>query len=106
MKIEINGVDMSVKQYSAAAATFTAKPPGTILASDYTNGRIESQNQVKYYYFPVDLRMKEAMFILNKTQIFGSGANGDVRIIANVINNTENVGDGNAEYANWVYPTD
>lgn len=67
------------------------KPPGTILTSDYINGKIGTVDQVKYYYFPIDYeKMGSAMIILNKTQIFGTGDNGDTKLIANIINETEN----------------
>ena len=59
---------MSAKQFATANTSFTPKPPGTILASDYVNGRIDTKNEVKYYYFPIDYKtMKEAMILLNKT---------------------------------------
>ena len=68
---------MSVKQYATASTSSSKqiyKPPGTILASDYMNGRIDTLNEVKYYYFPVDYKvMTEAVILLNKTQIYGTG---------------------------------
>ena len=68
LKIDREDVDMSVKQFAAAATTFTPKPPGTILASDYVNGRLDTAKEVKYYYFPIDYEvMTEAVILLNKT---------------------------------------
>lgn len=92
---------MSVKQYAdrGSSDSFTPHPPGTILASDYVNGKIESQNQVKYYYFPIDLQlMGEGMVLLHKKQIFGTGENGDTKLIVNIIRDTEDDGEGKDQY--------
>lgn len=45
------------------------------------------------------------MVLLYKTQIFGSGQNGDTKLIANIIKETENDVDGQSSYTNWNYPT-
>lgn len=69
LKIDQEDVDTSVKLYAnrGSGDSFTPHPPGTILASDYVNGKIESQNQVKYYYFPIDYElMTEGMVLLHK----------------------------------------
>ena len=60
------------------------------MASDYINGRIGTKNEVKYYYFPIDYkRMRDAMILLHKTQIFGSGENGDSKLLVNIISGVE-----------------
>jgi hypothetical protein len=38
--------------------------------------------------------MTEGMVLLHKKQIFGTGENGDTRVIANIISETENDADG------------
>jgi len=94
-------VDFSVKQYASRASSdsFTPHPPSTILAADYVTGKIEGQNEVKYYYFPIDYQlMTEGMVLLHKKQIFGTGENGDTKLIANIISDTENDADGKYQY--------
>jgi hypothetical protein len=76
-----------VKQYSAAATTFTYQPPGPILQKDFTNGYV-SKGQIKYYFFPVDFKlMGESLILVNKTQIYGTGENGDVKVFMNIESN-------------------
>lgn len=101
LKITQDDVNWEVKQYAnrASSSSFTPKPPGTILASSYLNGRISAQNEVKYYYFPIDYQsMIEGMVLLTKTQIFGSSTNGDTQLIVNIIRDTENVTAGKDQY--------
>lgn len=100
---------MSKKQYSNRpdGQAFEPKPPTTILPSDYINGRLGTKNEVKYYYFPIDYkRMNEAMILLNKTQIFGTGANGDTKLLVNIISGVEDSTAGTDLYQSWDYPTD
>jgi len=109
LKIEQENVDTSVKLYANRGANdaFTPHPPGTILASDYVNGKIETQNQVKYYYFPIDYElMTEGMVLLHKKQIFGTGENGDTKLYVNIIKDTEDDGEGKDHYSSWSYPTE
>jgi len=108
LKIEQNDIDSSVKAFANRSSrdSFAPHPPGSILASDYMNGRIESQNQVKYYYFPINQEfMTEGMVLLHKKQIFGTGANGDTGLIVNIIRDTEDDGEGKDLYYLWNYPT-
>jgi hypothetical protein len=44
------------------------------------------------------------MIVLNKTQIFGTGDNGDTKLIANIIRDTESQTGG--QYDTWDYPTE
>lgn len=107
LSIQMEDVDASRKQYSYAGTEFLAKPPGTILAEDYTNGYVSEGFEVKYYYFPIDPKtMHEGAIIVNKTQIYGTGDNGDVRVLVNIIANVDDASLGEAKYQNWVYPTD
>lgn len=100
-------VDASRKQFSYAGTRFLAKPPGTILADDYTNGYVSEGFEVKYYYFPIDPKtMHDGAIIVNKTQIYGTGENGDVRVLVNIIADVDDASLGAAKYQNWVYPTD
>lgn len=107
LSIQMEDVDPTRKQYSHAGTDFLAKPPGTILASDYTNGHVSEGNEVKYYYFPIDpILMKEGAVIVNKTQIFGTGENSDVRVLVNIIADTDDASLGLDNYKKWTYPTD
>ena len=53
-------------------------------------------NTVKYYSFPVSREdYGNSLILLNKTQIFGSGPNGDSRMLINLQSNTsDNLGEG------------
>ena len=77
------------------------------MAEDYISGKVDTASQVKYYYFPIDHElMKEGMILLNKTQIYGTGDNGDTKLLVNIIRDTEDDGSGNELYQNWNYPSD
>jgi hypothetical protein len=44
-----------------------------------------NKGDIKYYIFPVDYQsMGESMILVNKTQIYGTGKNGDVRVMMNI----------------------
>ena len=84
LKIEQQGLDASVIQTSEAGPVDEVLPPGPILRDGYTNGRV-SNGEIKYYYFPVNHReMGESMILLNKTQIYGTGENGDSKMLMNI----------------------
>jgi len=109
LKIDRDDINWDAKQYSnrAEGQAFTPYPPGTILASDYINGRVSAKNEVKYYYFPVDYkRMRDAAILLHKTQIFGSGENGDSKLLVNIISGVEDSTTGSDQYQSWDYPSD
>jgi hypothetical protein len=77
-------------------------PPGPIVSTEYTDGRV-SDGQIKYYYFPVVYsEVGDTMVLLNKTQIYGTGENGDTKMLMNI----EKDATGKRTYQNWVYPTD
>jgi hypothetical protein len=102
LKIEQRGVDASVRQTSEAGPVDAVLPPGPILRDEYTNGRV-GNGEIKYYYFPVNYKdMGESMILLNKTQIYGTGENGDSKMLMNV----ERDATGSNTYKTWVYPTD
>ena len=50
--------------------------------------------------------MKDAAILLNKTQIYGTGANGDTKLLVNIIGGVEDTAAGTDEYPSWDYPTD
>ena len=102
LKINIQGLNI-VRQPADAQETFTYLPPGPILQNAYVNSQV-NKGQVKYFYFPVDYQtMGESMILVNKTQIYGTGKNGDVRVMLNVQANTlDNSAD---KYTEWIYPT-
>ena len=59
-------------------------PPGPILEKEYVNGFV-TKDHAKYYYFPIDYQtMGESMVLLNKTNVFGTGQNGDVKMLMNI----------------------
>ena len=47
-----------------------------------------------------------SLILINKTQIFGSGENGDSRMLINLQNNTNSNDPDYSSYENWIYPTD
>lgn len=109
LKIDKDDIDLSVKQFANRqdGSSFTPHPPSSILAEDYISSRVDTKSQVKYYYFPIDHEfMHEGMILLNKTQIYGTGRNGDTKLIVNIIKDTEDDGSGNELYQNWNYPTE
>lgn len=80
-------------------------PPGGIIQQDYTNGRITTQRQVKYYFFPVDIEtMHEATILLNKTQMAGTGENGDSYLMVNIQGDVLEPQRG-FNYTNWQFPS-
>ena len=59
---------------------------------------------MKYYFFPIDVtKSSESMILLNKTQIFGTGKNGDAKMVVNIEANIKS--DTNHFYKGWKYPT-
>ena len=52
LKIEQKDLDSSIRHTLEAGPGDVVLPPGPILDSEYTNGRV-SDGQIKYYYFPV-----------------------------------------------------
>lgn len=66
------------------------KPPALIMSTDFLNGRISTVDEVKYYFFPIEYpMMEEALILLTKPQIFGTGENGDVKVVANILPNVD-----------------
>jgi len=62
--------------------------------------------QIKYYFFPVDYEtMGESMILLNKTQIFSTGANGDSKLSLNIQADILDTVSG-YKYTEWTYPSD
>jgi hypothetical protein len=100
VKIEQVGLDSSVI-HRADDRTVVPTAPGPILADGYTDGSV-AYGDVKYYYFPVDWQaMGETMVLLNKTQIFSTGENGDSKMLMNI---EKNVGDPDHGWRTWGYP--
>jgi hypothetical protein len=51
---------------------FVPAPPNPIIQQDYTNGRHEESNLVKYYFFPIDYGEHGLpTVLLNKTKMSG-----------------------------------
>lgn len=62
--------------------------------------------QIKHYFFPVDYEtMGESMILLNKTQIFSTGANGDSKLSLNIQADILDTVSG-YKYTEWTYPFD
>ena len=101
VKIEQVGLDSS-KVHAADARTVDPTPPGPILADGYTDGSV-GYGEVKYYYFPVDWQfMGDSMVLLNKTQIFATGENGDSKMLMSI---QKGVQDPEKTWDKWGYPT-
>jgi hypothetical protein len=84
---------------------FKPTPPGPILTDEYVNG-FTFYDVTKYYFFPVAPEdYGNTLILLNKTQIFGYGNNGDSRLNVNIQGNIS-FDINTANYTNWVYPTD
>jgi hypothetical protein len=82
--IEQKGVLSTKVQSASAGLAFDAVPPGPILEGEYTNGQVY-QGQVKYYFFPIEYEtMGDPLILLNKTQIYSTGANGDTKLLVNM----------------------
>jgi hypothetical protein len=84
LRIDQEGYDSSLKYtaVSASDGSFTPPPPLPIISQDYTNGRLEENNQMKYYFFPVNYTsMKEAMILVNKTRMSGLKQNGNTKLV-------------------------
>ena len=59
---------------------------------------------MKYYFFPIDVtKSSHCLILLNKTQIFGTGKNGDAKMMVNIEPNIQS--DTNHFYKGWKYPT-
>ena len=81
-------------------------PPNAILEEAYINGNV-SYNKVKYHYFPISKKdYGNSLILLNKTQIFGRGENGDSRMLINLQSNTSDNADEGLNYTDWTYPND
>lgn len=76
------------------------------MEDQYVNGNV-THNKVKYYYFPVSREdYGNSLILLNKTQIFGSGENGDSRMLINLQSDTSDNIDEGKNYTEWIYPND
>ena len=63
--------------------------------------------QIKHYFFPIDYEtMGESMILLNKTQIFSTGANGDSKLSLNIQPDILDTVSGHDKYTEWTYPHD
>jgi hypothetical protein len=91
---------------SANREDFVAHPPGPIITQEYTNGRLEGENSIAYYYFPIDYAsVGLPMIILNKTKLSGQETNGDTYLIANIQPNVSTEHNFGYDYRTWNYPT-
>ena len=80
-------------------------PPGPIIQGEYTNGKV-FMGQIKHYFFPINYEtMGESMILLNKTQIFSTGANGDSKLSLNIEADILGPVSG-SNYTQWTYPHD
>ena len=95
---------MSIKHNSKELAEpWVPKPPGMIMSKDFLNAKIDTKDEIKYYFFPIEYPlMQEAMILLTKPQIFGTGENGDVKVVANILADVDDVTRGG--YESWSYP--
>ena len=65
-----------------------------------------TKDQIKYYYFPINYPdMGETLILLNKTQIYGSGANGDSKVFMNIQADVSNFESEGYDFTGWTYPT-
>lgn len=70
----------------------------------WTDG-VVNKGEVKYYFFPIDLFQQENyMILLNKTQIFYSGPNGNTKLYVNVQTDIYDSKLGLTDYRKWNYP--
>jgi len=77
-----------------------------ILSTKYTDD-FTTENNIRYFYFPIDQQtLGDTLILLNKTQIFGSGRNGDSVIYMNVQQNIFNSFERRYNYTNWDYPSE
>jgi len=105
IKIEQDGFNNKYVHNARAGETFYYTPPGPIIAQDYINGKVE-YGKVKYHYYPIDIYDKNMpLLFLNKTQIYGEGANGDTKLLINIQPNISDPLKG-YNYTDWIYPTD
>lgn len=103
--IEQKGVLATKVQSASAGLAFDAVPPGPIIEGEYTNGQVY-QGQVKYYFFPIEYEtMGDPLILLNKTQMFSTGANGDTKLLINMQPNILDPVRG-FDYKAWTYPTE
>ena len=101
LKIEQEGLNSSVVT-GVEDRDPTPAPPGPVLADGYTDGHV-GHGEVKYYYFPVDWQnMGETMVLLNKTQIYATGENGDSKMLMNIESGVDESDHG---WTTWDYPT-
>jgi len=105
LRIEQQGFEY-VEQSSKAVENFTASPPQPILENEYVNGNV-SYDKMRYYYLPVAREdYGNSLILLNKTQIFSRGENGDSRMLINLQNNTSDEEGTGFNYTQWIYPND
>ena len=87
LKIEQEGFDSS-KNYTANAASedgFIPPPPQSIITQDYMNGQISVNNQINYFFMPVNYTSKrEVMILLNKTKMSNTVKNADSKMMVNI----------------------
>ena len=103
--IEQKGVLSTKVQSASAGLAFDAVPPGPILEGEYTNGQVY-QGQVKYYFFPIEYEtMGDPLILLNKTQMYSTGANGDTKLLINMQPDILDPVRG-FDYKTWTYPTE
>lgn len=87
---------------------FAPFPPNPIITQEFTNGRMQGKDSIKYYYFPIDYpNVGLPMVILNKTKMSGQKTNGDTYLIANIQKNITNKESTafTKDYKTWDYPT-
>lgn len=104
IKIEQEGFD-SKKNYTATAASdngFSPPPPQSIITQDYTNGAIGVNNQINYFFMPVNYtEKKEVMILVNKTKMSNYASNANTKIMINIQRDIDKYPD----YTQWKYPS-
>lgn len=80
------------------------QPPMTLTKTHYVNSKV-AKDETKYFMFPFDAgQQKDVRVLLNKTQIFGTGQNGNCKMMATLQSRIDNP--FYAYYKVWKYPTD
>jgi hypothetical protein len=84
-RLKINQQNVKIVDQPAKILNlFTLNPPMPILSTQYTNDFVTADN-IRYFYFPLDHRsIGKTVIVVNKTQIFGTGRNGDSQVFMNV----------------------
>lgn len=70
----------------------------------YTDGQVTAQ-EIQYFYFPIKFGFGDNLILLNKTQIYGTGRNGDSKLYLNVQPNSTNTINENYNWTKWIYPS-